>query len=34
MSIPTIILFKDGQPSKKVVGARGKADFLKEFELA
>ena len=34
MSIPTIILFKDGEPSKKVIGARSKADFLKEFELA
>ena len=33
-SIPTIILFKDGEPSKKVIGARSKADFLKEFELA
>ena len=34
MSIPTIILFKDGEASKKVIGARSKADFLKEFELA
>jgi len=34
MSIPTIILFKDGEPAKKVIGARSKADFLKEFELA
>ena len=34
MSIPTIILFKDGEPTKKVIGARSKADFLKEFELA
>jgi thioredoxin 1 len=34
MSIPTIILFKDGEPSKKVIGARSKADFLTEFELA
>ena len=33
MSIPTIILFKDGEPAKKVIGARSKADFLKEFEL-
>jgi thioredoxin 1 len=33
MSIPTIILFKDGQPSKKVVGARSKADFEREFGL-
>ena len=34
MSIPTIILFKDGEPSKKIVGARSKADFEREFELA
>jgi thioredoxin 1 len=34
MSIPTIILFKDGEPAKKVIGARSKDDFLKEFELA
>ncbi len=34
MSIPTIILFKDGQPAKKVVGARPKADLEREFELA
>jgi len=34
MSIPTIILFKNGEPAKKVIGARSKADFEKEFELA
>jgi len=34
MSIPTIILFKDGQEDKKVIGARSKADFVREFELA
>lgn len=34
MSIPTIILFKDGEPAKKIIGARAKADFLREFELA
>ena len=34
MSIPTIILFKDGEISKKVIGARSKADFLREFEIA
>ena len=33
MSIPTIILFKDGQPAKKIVGARPKADLEREFEL-
>jgi thioredoxin 1 len=34
MSIPTIILFKDGQAAKKVIGARPKADLEREFELA
>jgi len=34
MSIPTIILFKDGQAAKKVIGARPKADFEREFELS
>ena len=34
MSIPTIILFKDGEPAKKIIGARPKADFEREFELA
>jgi thioredoxin 1 len=34
MSIPTIILFKDGQPAKKIIGARSKADFEREFGLA
>ena len=33
MSIPTIILFKDGQPAKKVNGARPKPDLEREFEL-
>ena len=33
MSIPTIILFKDGEPAKKVIGARSKSDFEREFEL-
>jgi thioredoxin 1 len=33
MSIPTIILFKDGQAVKKVIGARSKGDFEREFEL-
>jgi thioredoxin 1 len=34
MSIPTIILFKDGEAAKKVIGARSKADFMREFDLA
>lgn len=34
MSIPTIILFKDGEAAKKVIGARPKADLEREFELA
>ena len=33
MSIPTIMLFKDGQPDKKIIGARSKADFRSEFDL-
>jgi thioredoxin 1 len=33
MSIPTIILFKNGEPAKKVIGARSKGDFEREFEL-
>ena len=31
VSIPTLILFKDGQPVKRVVGAKGKAALLREF---
>jgi thioredoxin 1 len=31
MSIPTLILFKDGQPIKTIVGAMGKAALLKEL---
>ena len=30
MSIPTLILFKDGEPVVRVVGARGKAQLLQE----
>jgi thioredoxin 1 len=33
MSIPTIMLFRDGAPVKKVIGARSKRDFEREFEL-
>lgn len=32
-SIPTIILFKDGEVARKVIGARSKADLEREFEL-
>lgn len=31
MSIPTLILFKDGEPAVRVVGARGKAQLLQEI---
>ena len=29
MSIPTMILFKDGEPVKRIVGAKGKAALLR-----
>ncbi len=31
MSIPTLILFKDGEPAKRIVGAKGKAQLLEEI---
>ncbi|MBS4728122.1 thioredoxin [Mycobacterium sp. SM1] len=31
VSIPTLILFKDGQPVKRIVGARGKAALLRDL---
>ena len=31
MSIPTMILFKDGQAAKRLVGARGKGQILQEL---
>jgi thioredoxin 1 len=31
VSIPTMILFKDGQPIKRIVGAKGKAALLREL---
>jgi thioredoxin 1 len=31
VSIPTLILFKDGAPVKRIVGAKGKAALLKEI---
>jgi thioredoxin 1 len=32
MSIPTLMLFKDGQEIARVVGARGKDALLKEID--
>ncbi len=32
MSIPTMILFRDGKPVKTIVGAQGKAALLRELE--
>ena len=34
MSIPTIYLFKDGQPVDKIIGARPKADFERFIQQA
>lgn len=31
ISIPTMILFKDGQPVKRIVGAKGKAALVREI---
>jgi thioredoxin 1 len=31
MSMPTLILFKDGKPEKRMVGARGKHHLLDEL---
>lgn len=31
MSIPTMILFKDGQPEAKIIGAKGKAQLTEEL---
>jgi thioredoxin 1 len=31
VSIPTLIVFKDGQPVKRIVGAKGKAALLREL---
>ncbi|MGV0849190.1 thioredoxin [Mycolicibacterium phlei] len=31
VSIPTLILFKDGEPVKRIVGAKGKAALLREL---
>ncbi|MBZ4666283.1 thioredoxin [Mahella sp.] len=34
MSIPTVYLFKDGQPVDKIIGARPKADFERFIQQA
>lgn len=31
VSIPTLILFKNGQPIKRIIGAKGKAALLREI---
>jgi thioredoxin 1 len=31
LSIPTLILFKDGEPQVRIVGARGKGQLLQEL---
>ncbi|HYI62195.1 MAG TPA: thioredoxin [Acidimicrobiales bacterium] len=31
MSIPTLILFKDGQPQARLVGAKGKGQLVEEI---
>ena len=31
VSIPTLILFKDGQPVKRIVGSKGKAALLRDL---
>ncbi len=32
MSIPTLIVFKDGVPEKRLVGAKGKGQLLEELQ--
>ena len=32
MSIPTLILFRDGEPQHRIVGAKGKGQLLQELE--
>ena len=31
-AIPTLILFKDGEPAKRLIGAKGKGQLLQELE--
>ncbi len=30
--MPTLMLFKDGEPEARIVGARGKAQLLEELQ--
>jgi len=32
MSIPTLILFKDGEPQLRIVGAKGKGQLIQEID--
>src|SRR6266498_1969608 len=32
MAIPTLIVFKDGEPAKRLVGAKGKGQLLQELQ--
>jgi thioredoxin 1 len=32
MSIPTLIVFRDGQPVKRMIGAKGKGQLLQELD--
>jgi len=32
MSIPTLILFKDGEPQVRIIGAKGKGQLLQELQ--
>jgi len=34
MSIPTVMIFKAGQPVKAIIGAQGKESYKKSFEEA
>ena len=31
MSIPTLLVFKDGEPAKRLVGAKGKGQLLQDL---
>jgi thioredoxin 1 len=32
MSIPTLLVFKDGKPAKRIVGAKGKGALLQDLD--